>query len=224
MTAYATRANLYQFGLPRGALGNPGRVVASSLASTSTIELFEHGFVLGDAITFRITDGGVLSAPLVAGTVYYAVPVTDSTFCVSTTPDGTSPVTFSTDGDSMIVSIDLPVDELLERYSRFVDGFLPAHVIPLPTPYPITVVATVAELTAKKLQILSGLSSESMRDSELSAKSQLERWASTLPVRDAATGTVPANLAVHDARKRENRIGVPFGGQGRGGLWGSDWE
>lgn len=222
MTAYASRADVYKFGLPRGSLGNPGRVVASALAATSTIELFEHGFVLGDAITFRITEGGVLSAPLVAGTVYYAVPVTDSTFQLSTTPNGLSAVTLTTDGDSMIVSIDLPVDDLLERYSRFVDGFLPAHVVPLPTPYPITVVATVAELTAKKLQILSGLISESMRDTELAAKAQLERWASTLPVRDAAPGTAPANLAVHDSR-RDTRIGGPRFGP-RGGLWGSDWE
>lgn len=215
MTAYAAQSDVYKYGLPRGALGNPGRIVESSLAATSTIELAEHGFVENDAVSFRVTQGGTLSAPLVSGAVYYALPVTDSTFQVAATSGG-SPVTLTTNGVSMIVSADLPVDALLEFYSRFVDGFLPAHVVPLPAPYPVTVVAIVAELTAKKLQILSGLTSDSMRETELAAKAQLERWAATLPVRDAQ-GAQPANLSVRSA-VRDDRIGLPLFGRGPRGL------
>jgi hypothetical protein len=211
MTAYAARRDVYRYGLPRGALGNPGRLVASSLASTNTIELVEHGFETGDAVTFRATEGGTLSAPLVAGVVYYVIALTDSAFQVATTPTG-SPIDLTTDGVSMMVSADLPIDDLLEYYSRFVDGFLPAHAVPLPAPYPVTVVAIVAELTARRLQILSGLTSESMRDVELSAKAQMERYATGIPVRDAAPATIPTNLAVHNAR-REERIGVPLFGR-----------
>lgn len=195
MTAYATRRDVYKYSLPRGSLGNPGRLVASSLASTDTIELSEHGFETGDPVTVRATDGGTLSAPLVAGTVYYVIALTDSTLQLSATPSG-SAIDLTTDGVSMMVTADLPFDDLCEFYSRFADGFLPAHVVPLPAPYPITIVAIVAELVAKRAQILSGVKSESMQEAELSAKAQLERYALGIPVRDAAPATQPANLAV----------------------------
>ena len=195
MTAYATQGDVYTYALPRGALGNPGRLVESSLASTSTITLFEHGFETGDALMTRAADGGTLSAPLVEGTVYYAIRLTDSTLQVSATSGG-APITLTTDGVSMFLTADLPWDALLERYSRFADGFMPAHVVPLPAPYPVTVVATVCELVARKIQIMSGVRSGSMDEAEASAAAQLKRWAAGLPVRDAAPATVPANLSV----------------------------
>jgi hypothetical protein len=212
MTAYAAQSDVYKYGLPRGALGNPGRLVDSALAATSVVTLCEHSFATGDAVTFRVTQGGTMAAPLVAGTTYYVLYLTDSTFQVSATPNG-SAITLTSDAVSMLVSADLPFDDVLEFYSRFVDGFLPAHVIPLPTPYPITIVAIVAELTAKKIQILSGMKSGSMDESEIAAGAQLKRYAAGLPVRDAATTTQPANLSVVRADRRENVIGW-------GRLWG----
>lgn len=208
MTAYAARSDVYKYGLPRGSLGNPGRLVASSLAATSTIELIEHGFELNDAVTLRATDGGVLSSPLVAGAVYYVIPITDSTFQLAATSGG-SAITLTTDGVSMVVCIDLPFDDLLEYYSRFADGFLPAHAVPLASPYPITIVAIVAELTAAKLQILSGIVSESMHLAELSAKAKLERFAAGIPVRDVAVTQLPTNLATVKST-RDRRIGMPL--------------
>lgn len=195
MVAYAAQSDVYTYGLPRGALGNPGRLVDSSLAATSTITLSEHGFSTGTPVSFRAPQGGSLSSPIVAGTTYYAIYLTDSTFQISATANG-PPITLTTDATSMIVAADLPFAQVLEFYSRWVDNLLPAHVVPLPAPYPITVVGIVAQLAAQRLQILSGLTSESMHEQELAAKAQLERWAKTLPVRDAAGATVPANLAV----------------------------
>lgn len=212
MVAYATRSDVYKYGLPRGSLGNPGRLVASSLAATSTIELIEHGFELNDAVTFRVPQGGTLSSPLVASTVYYVIPVTDSTFQVAATSGG-SAITLTTDGISMIVTMDLPFDDLCEYYSRFADGFLPAHAVPLLAPYPITVVAIVAELVAKKAQILSGVISESMHETELSAKAKLERFAAGIPVRDVAQLQQETNLATVRSLC-DHRIGGPiFGSQ-----------
>jgi hypothetical protein len=208
-TVYATQADVYKYGLPRGALGNPGRLAASAPASTSTVELIEHSFSLGDSITFRTPDGdtsAALPSPLLAGVIYYAVPVTDSTFRVSTTPDGLSLVTFTTDGASVIVTADLPWAALLEFYSRWVEGFLPAHAVPLAAPYPITIVGIVAQLVAKRAQILSGLVSESMNDTEAAAAKQLERFAQGIPVRDVAATQVETNLAVKRAC-RDDRIG-----------------
>ncbi len=205
MVAYATQSDVYRYGLPRGSLGNPGRLAESSLASTSTITLSEHGFTTGDTITLRATTGGTLSAPLVAGTSYFVLRANDSAFQVSS--NGVTPITLTTDGISMMIAADLPFGDVLEYYSRFVDGFLPAHAVPLQTPYPITVVAIVASLSARRLQILSGVMSESMKDEELSAKAQLERWAKGIPARDAASSTKPTNLTITNQPVQPRMIG-----------------
>lgn len=197
VTAYATRRDVYRYGLARGALGSAARLVATSAASTDTLTLDEHGFETDDEVILRATDGGTLSAPLVYGTTYYVIRVSDSAFKLAATQGG-SAINLTTDGVSMTVSIALPFDDVLEFYSRFVDAFLPAHLVPLTSPYPVTVVATVAELTAKKLQLLSGQMSGSMTETELAAKAQLERWAKGIPLRDA-TATKSANLAITSA-------------------------
>lgn len=194
MTAYATRKDVYRYGLARGALGSAARLVATSVATTDTITLDEHGFETDDALLLRATDGGTLSSPLVAGTTYYAIRVTDSTFKLAAAAAG-SAINLTTDGVSMTVSVALPFDDILEFYSRFVDAFLPAHAVPLTAPYPVTVVAVVAELAAKKLQLLSGQSSGSMTETEVAAKAQLERWARGIPIRDARA-TKSTNLAL----------------------------
>ena len=225
MTSYATQADVYSYALPRGSLGNPGRLVAASLASTSTIELEEHGFSAGTPVTFRVTQGGALSAPLVAGTVYYVLYVSDSFFQVSATPNG-SPITLTTDGVSVQVATDLPWTAVGEFYSRWTDAFLPAEAVPLAAPYPVTIVGIVANLMAAKLQRISGTSSESMDKEELAAKAQLERWIKGLPVRDVAVTQVQTNLTTHQARRddRIGRYGPPYcqGGNdpsNEGGGW-----
>ena len=115
MVAYAQESDVYTYGLPRGALGNPGRLVDSSLAATSTITLSEHGFATNDPISFRVPTGtnGALSSPLVADTLYYAIYRSDSTFQVAATPNG-APITLTTDAISAIVAKDLPFAQLLE--------------------------------------------------------------------------------------------------------------
>lgn len=197
MTAYATRRDVYTYGLARGTVASEGRLVASSLASTDTLELEGHGFETDDAILVRAIDGGTLSAPLVEGTTYYAIRLTDSTFQLAATAGGAA-IGLTSNGVSMLASIALPFDEILEFYSRFVDAFLPAHLVPLSAPYPVTAVAIVAELSAKRLQLISGTRSESMTEIEVAAKAQLERWAKGIPLRDASA-TASANLAVTSA-------------------------
>lgn len=194
MVAYATRADVYKYGFSRGTLGNPGRLVASALASTNVLTLEGHGFETDDEILLRAESGGSLPSPLVAGTAYYAIRLTDSTFSVATTPGGTA-VNLTTDGESVVVSAALPFDEVLEFYSRFVDDFLPAHLVPLAEPYPVTVTATVAELAAKKLQLIAGQTSDAIDAVELAAKARLERWAKGLRIRDPKAAT-SANLAL----------------------------
>jgi len=192
VTAYCTRSDLYRYGLSRGLLSASARLVDSMLASTDVVTLDGHGFETDDEIVFRAAEGGSLSAPLVAGTSYYAVRLNDSTFKVASAPSGAA-INLSTDGVSVIVAIALPINDVIEFYSRFVDGFVP-HAVPLSTPAPVIVRAIVAELSAKKLLQLAGHVSASVNEAELAAKAQLERWAKGIPLRDAAA-TVPSNKA-----------------------------
>lgn len=195
MAAYATRRDLYKYGLPRGTLGTPGRLVASSVATTDTIELDDHGFETDEPIVFRAAEGGTLSAPLVSGTTYYAIRLSDATFKVAASAAGAA-INLTTDGVEMLVSAPLPVDDVLEYYSRFVDDHAPAHAVPLTAPYPVVVVATVAELAAKKLMALAGHQSVSVDDAEKNAHEKLKRWAAGIPLRDAAATTAHTNVAV----------------------------
>lgn len=194
MTAYATRRDVYRYGLARGTIGTPARIVASASSSADTLTLDDHGFEDDDEVLFRAADSGSLPSPLVASTVYYVKRVSDSTFQVAATAGGAA-IDLTTEGESFFVSTELPIDDVLEFYSRFVDAFLPAHAVPLDSPYPVVVTAIVAELAARKLQLLSGQTSESMAQVELAAKAQLERWAKGLPLRDAAA-TAATNKAV----------------------------
>ncbi len=199
MTAYATARDLYTYALRRGVLVNDGRLCASAVASTDTLELDGHLFETDDAVTLRVTDGGTMPAPLVAGTVYYVIRLTDATFKLAATAGGTA-INLSIDGVNVVVKAELPIAELLEAYSRFVDDFIPAHLVPMTAPYPVTVVRIVCELTAAKLLSLSGQASTTMAETELAAKAQLERWAKGLPIRDAsaspsASGAVSSSLS-----------------------------
>lgn len=198
MRVYATRRDVYAFGLPRGTLGSPARLVASSAAATDILELEDHGFETGDRLLVRAVDGGSLSAPLVAGTVYFAIRVSDATFQISATEGGPA-IDLTSDGVSMLVATELPFDRVLEYYSRWVEDCVPAHCVPFEADdqgsYPTMVTAIVAELAAKKLQNLSGTSSVSVGDAEVAAKEILKRWGQGVPLRDARA-TAPSNLAV----------------------------
>ena len=191
---YCTRAALYAFGAPRGVLNAPARLVATSTASTDVVELDDHGFVTDDPILFRAADGGTLSAPLVAGTTYYAIRLNDSTFKVAATSGGAA-INLTTNGVTMIVSIALPFDRVIEFYSRWADSFFPAHAVPFTAgAVPVIVEGLVAQLAAKRLAALAGHTSEAIDAAEVAAMAQLERFAKGLPVRDA-NATARTNTA-----------------------------
>ncbi len=194
MTAYATRADLYTYGLRRGVLVNDGRDVASSLASTNVLTLDNHLLSTDDPVQVRAVAGGTLSAPLVAGTIYYAIRLSDSTLSLAATAGG-SAIDLTTDGASMILTAELPIEAILEAYSRFVDDFVVAHSVQMPAPVPVTVVRIVCELAAAKLLSLSGQASATLAEVEIGAKAQLERWAKGIPIRDVRA-SAPTNLAV----------------------------
>lgn len=191
---YCSRADLYKFGLPRGVLGTKGDIVEASIASTDTLTFDGHGFETDTPVMLRAAEGGTLSAPLVASTIYYAIRVSDATFKVAATAGG-AVINLTTDGTSMIVSTPLDFDDVIEAYSRWVDGFVP-HIVPFVAgSIPIMVKMVVAELSAKKLLALAGHSSELVDAAVVTATAQLERWAKGVPVRDALA-TASSNRSV----------------------------
>src|SRR6478609_2025292 len=94
---YSTVSDLYAYGVPRGAVPNPARLAASVLASSDAFTLDEHGFATDDPVSFRAEAGGALPAPLVAGTTYYAIALTASTFKVAAAVAGAA-LDLTTDG------------------------------------------------------------------------------------------------------------------------------
>lgn len=206
---YCTRGDLYKYGLQRGLLSQQGRLVASSLSGTDTIELDGHGLETDDEVVFRAEDGGTLSAPLVAGTTYYAIRINESHFKVAAAPAGAA-INLTTDGVSMLVGCPLPYDEVIEFYSAFVDGCVP-HAVPFTSPVPVLVRGIVAELSAKKLLMLAGQTSIALDDAVKAAREQLKEWGRGVPIRDANV-TASANRAIVSSL-------VSSGGDPRG--WGS---
>lgn len=196
MTSYASREDLYRYGLPRGLLANPAQSLGSVSSSTDVMTLDGHGFETGTPLLFRAEEGGSLPSPLVAGTTYYAIRLTDSTFQASATSGGAA-LNLTTDGQFVMVStsLDSTIDAELERYSRLVDSYLPAHAVPLESPFPSVVVGIVAELAAASLLAIRGQASALVQGKAEQTRKELARLLKGVPLRDSRA-TAPTNLAI----------------------------
>lgn len=190
---YCSRRDVNRW-LPAGEITGSSRVAASALATSDAITLDGHGLETDDPVTVRAAEGGSLPSPLVEGTVYYAIRVTNGSFKLATTAGGAA-IDLAGDGVDVIVMREPPYDDVIEFYSRWADAFLPAHLVPLQAPIHPTVKGIVAELSAKKLLNLDGKTSEAVNAAEIAAKAMLERFAIGLPLRGAAA-TARTNLAI----------------------------
>lgn len=180
---YCTNTDVYNAGLPRGTLPNPGREIASVSTSTNLLSLDGHGFESGQPIEFR-SEIGSLPAPLTEGTTYYALPATDSAFAVSTTAGG-SAVDLTSTGSRVLVIAPLPFDEWIEWASAIVESFLPAHLVPLSAPYPALVVSVTADLAAMRgLQFVGGAQVD-VQARIANAQRTLDKWGKGQPIRGA---------------------------------------
>ncbi len=195
---YADRTDLDDFGgLPDGALENAGRIVASTSVSSDVFELDAHGLVTNEEVSLRPLEGHTLPTPLVEG-VYYAIRVSDSAFKLATAPSG-PPIDITAAGGSVVIIKPLPIDRYLALYSRWVDGLLPAHVVPLEPnndgEFPLVITAIVAQLAGKALLNRGGKASAIVDEAEKVAMAQVERFAKGLPLR-TTNPTTAANKAV----------------------------
>lgn len=196
-SAYCDTADLYSYGLPRGGLANPGRLIASISAGADTFALDGHGLSTGDPVAFRAESGGTLPDPIVEATTYYAIAVSDDTFSVSVAVDGAA-INLTTAGTYVLAIVPLPIARAIGWASTQIDDMLPAHLVPLEAPYPPTVVMTAAELAAGKLGYFTGLESRSLSAVFDAAQKRLARWAKGVPLRGVNTPTA-SNLAASSA-------------------------
>lgn len=220
MALYCEEKDLWDFGVPRGSIPNAGRLAAEPPASASTdrIELDGHGFASGDPVSFRAEGGGSLPAPLVAGTIYYALPYSEGYFQVSATAGGAA-IDLTTAGEGVVVLTPLPIDAAIEFASALIDDMIPSHAVPLTAPYPPIITMTCAELAAAKLAARSGAASVSLTGTADAARKRLERWAQGVPVRGTgASAQTPTNLAQSAvAPALDVRGYTRWGGTGNGG-------
>lgn len=192
---YTTRASVTKR-LPIGGLPSASELVASCLAGTDVITCDGHGFETDDPIQVRAEDGGTLSAPLVAGTVYYAIRLSGSTLKLASIAGGAA-IDITTNGESMVVVREPDFDYWIGYYSRWADASLPGHLVPMgrEAPVPSLIEGLVADLVAKRMFNVGGQSSETLKEMEIASAAQLARFASGMPVRDA-NATAPTMLAV----------------------------
>lgn len=191
--SYATRAHLHRYGLPRGALASPARLVEGNTGSVLSLD--DHGLADDDELVFRPEGGGALPSPLETGTTYYAVVLTASTFSVAATAGG-SVIPLTTSGDRVVVAvtIDSMINAVLEKNSRLFDSYLPAHAVPLEAPYPLVATASVAQLSAIELLSILGQASAAALANAEAVRRELPRLARGIPLRDP-TATARENLA-----------------------------
>lgn len=186
MAGYCARADVYAFGVPRGAIPNEGRLALSVDTTANTIALGDHSFATGDPVRFRAEMGGSLPTPLVAGVTYYAIATSDDAFQVSAT-DGGAAIDLTTAGAEVLVIAPLPIDQWISYGARVIDQALIAHGVPLAAPYHELVVATNAELAAAKGGYFSGGTSKSLADMIVVAQARLAEWAKGVQLRGENT-------------------------------------
>ena len=190
---YCSRADV-NARLPPGTLTSPAGMVASSLASTDVLTYAGHGLETDTEVTVRAADAGTLPCGLSEGTVYYAIRLTNSTFKLAASAGG-SAINLTSNGTSVVVVREPRYDDVIEFYSRWADGMLPAHVAPLTAPIHPLVRGVVADLAAKKLLVANGVDSAVLNAAEVAGKAILERLKIGIPLRGAAA-TDPTNLAI----------------------------
>ncbi len=138
---YCVRSDLYSFGLPRGTIPNEGRLLLSVDVTANAMALGNHEFATGDPLVFRAEMGGSMPAPLVAGTRYYALALTDGAFQVSATVGGAA-IDLTAAGSEVLVASPLPIDESIEWGAEVINQALVNHAVPMTAPSSFCSVST----------------------------------------------------------------------------------
>jgi len=190
--AYASASDL-SVPLASGALSNPGRAVDVD-ATLDLCVLDMHGLATDDPVEVRAEGfAGSLPSPLMAGTTYYAIVLSQSRFQLAASVGGAA-IDLTTAGENMIATFPAPVDAALAWASRVIDEHLPAHVVPIADDdVPEIVRMCCAQLAAGYLANRGGTQSTALTEIVANAQRMLDRWAKHVPVRGLGS---PASLSV----------------------------
>jgi len=198
MSSYCTIKDVYRW-VPRGSIQNPARLVSDINTTTDLMSLDGHGFLDDDELIFRAESGGTLPTGIVEGTTYYAIVVTDATFQIAASAGG-SAINLSGTGTNVSVIIQAPWSDWITEASGEVDNTLPAHVVPLSSPYPPVVIAYVAGLVAEKALAWSGVTNSGVAARLVELRKELALWRKNgLPMRGTSAPTTNANMAISAA-------------------------
>ena len=217
MVAFATRADLHRYGLPKGQLVAGARVVAEVHLGTSRLELADHGYELDAQVALSADEGATLPAPLAEGTVYFVRPVAGSSGLLELAATaGGDALALTNAGEGTFRLVDGGLDDLidaeLEAVSDLVrDAAIAIHP-PVEPPFPSRLVSLVARIAAARLARAHGLPLEHVFANAEEAERELAAMRKGAPIRD--TSAPPAsNLATSRSAK-----GDPRGWGGRGGT------
>ncbi len=208
---YCGVSDLYAFGLPRGATPNPGRLVDDVDIASDTVQVDVHGFSTDDTISFRAESGGTMPSPLVAGTTYFAISVSESAFSVALVAGGAA-IDLTTTGLRLVVIAPLPFADAISWASRRIDDSLPAHLVPLTAPIHEFVKMTCAELAIGKILTRSGAATESLAKMVDAADKRLMRWSKGVPLRGDDVPTASNVATTASAPAADNRGWSKHGG------------
>lgn len=195
--AYAAAADVYRLALPPGAL--QARRLDVSAAVGNRLRSSSHGLETDDVVTLALAGGSFLPAPLTVGTRYYVRRIDEHTVELALTAGGAELVlTSSVSGKfALVPSLDAAIEAHCETWSRWIDGKLVGHLVPLEEPYPAWVTYAAAVRAACSMLRSQGVGESAQRifDTEAELLKDIPALVRGTPLRDAAA-TGPANAAV----------------------------
>lgn len=172
--------------------------VSSVSTGGNSLTISSHGLATDDVVTLVVAGGSTLPSPLAVGTTYYARRVSEHVIELASTSGGAA-IDITTAGSgrfSVVPSMEAAIESHLETWSRWVDGKLVGHQVPLESPYPAWVTYAVAVRAACSLLRSQGIGESGQRiyDLETDVLRDIPALVRGTPLRDA-NATSPANLA-----------------------------
>ncbi len=177
--AYATRADVYDLGLPAQAFVSRPRKIESVDAATGTITLPGHGLAANGVLRLEVIGGsttpGTTASALPTGwsasTTYYAIPVGSDMLRIAATSGGSVviPSTAGTGVFGVIIDPGSKLDANLEASAAIIDEHLTAYkppidVDPITGAYPEILVVLNARMAARDTITVLGLSNPQYKE------------------------------------------------------------
>jgi hypothetical protein len=193
--AYATAADVYRLALPPGALQARRLEVAAVVGNS--LRVAAHGLSADEIVVVASAGGAFPPVPLTTNARYYVRRVDEHHVELSLTAGGGAVVLSppSSGRFALVPSLDATIEAHAETWSRWIDGKLVGHLVPLEEPYPAWVTYAVAVRSACSLLRSQGIGESAQRIFDLEAEllKDIPALVRGTPLRDAAA-TGPANL------------------------------